>query len=318
MINSFEFAKFLQGELDELDVSTTLRFKVRTPDLPFLDTIAVKVEKPEEIGHFLPVMVVQTPEGEYSPTPEIGLWEGALEVDFIFPLSDMNTVELYYDALAKKLSGKIKNVGEVTGDCVLAIGQRTFGAMQNLDISQYSSINEEIKKVFGQETRISREWCTMTFQVYANGASDMGGKEENGNGILMGNQVKCVLTLGNQSEELIRYNDASSAREAMLYNTQGISESETKGVETSTAYGSTITAYVRNNEFWNNILTLYKNNGIGGASFSYKEVLALLDGTEITLKEYAKANIQISFSYGYGEPLSCSLSITEKETAVTL
>lgn len=323
MINSFEFATFLQNELDNITLSTYAKFNVRTPDLPYLDTINNEITDPEDVQlHSLPVMVTQTPEGQYSPVPELGMWDGAIEVDFIFPLAEMKTIELYYDELAIKLSGKIKTIGATSGSCLLAIGQRTFGQMANLDVGQFSAINAQINKLFGKATRITREWITMSFQVFANGASAFGGESANDNSIIMGNQVNCVLSFTNgtttYTETLIRYDEGSSAREAMISSQQGLNEGQSKGVETSTAYGSSINSYVRNNEFWNTLLVAYKDNTINNLTFSYKEVLTLTNGTEIVLKNYDKANVQISLSYSYGIPLVCSLSLSEKESVVEI
>lgn len=327
MLNPIEFAKYLQdlfdNDTDLASVSTEALFSVRTPDLPFVDTIAQKVESSEDPQiHRYPVMVEQDPSGQYDPYPDLGTWDGAVTVTFLFPVALMPTMELYYDKLATKLSGKQACIGDITGTCVLAVGARGFGALQSLDVGQFSQISQQVMAVFGKETRVTREWITMSFRVDASGG--IGEEDE----VMTGNQFESVLSFKKPgstttfSEVLTRV-DSSSALSAMAFSQQTIPNDETKSLNASKAYGDSVCCFVKNDNFWRNIILGFKNNELDDWYWTYEvKVYNYLNGKKQlfgNLVSYDKALISdIAFSYGYGEGVTCSMTITRKGEVVDL
>lgn len=320
MINQYEFAEFLQGVLDDSTIAVDALFKVRTPDIPFVDSIANKITTTDDLQtHILPVMVEQTQEGGYDATPEIGMWDGSLSVTFLFPLSELRTIELYYDYIAQELNGKIKKIGDISGKCVMAIGQRTLGQMQLLDVGQFSQINQQVMALYGRQCVITREWMTMNFVIDFSGAKNLG-KE---NGIIYGNSISRILTIKSDKgvkeyEENLVLVDASSANSIMAHSQQYIGGGDTKSVPTCSAKGVTFTAYVRDNDFWDALINFSRADVLSSHQFMYEESFLNRNNTLVNLFIGGVIITDIGFAGGYGEPLTCSMSLLPKAEVADL
>lgn len=323
MINQKEFCSYLQKILDDNTVISDVAFKVRTLDLPFFDTMAKKIDDTNDPQiTLLPVMVEQTPEGGYDPIPDLGLWDGTLSVSLLFPLADLESMELLYDYIASKLSGRYEYIGDISGNCVMAVGQRTFGQMQLLDVGQFSQINQQIMAYYGKECRVTREWLSMTFQVDFAGSNPT---DDEGR-VIYGNEIRRALTITYADDddgtvsltEELKLVDASSANSIMPFSQQYIYGYETTSIASCSAKGASVTCYVRNNKFWQKLLECNNYGEIENLlSVSYYE------GTEINLEEvplfYKDVIItDIGLSGGYGEPLTCSISLAPKGKVLKL
>lgn len=327
MISQYEFAQYLQDKLDDNTIVTDVQFKVKTPDMPFFDTMARKINSTDDVQtRVLPVMVEQTGEGGYDPVPDLGMWNGTLNVTFMFPLSDLSAMEQLYDYLATLLSGKFDSIGDVSGKCVMAVGQRTFSSMQLLDVGQFSQINEQIMAFYGKEVRMTREWSSMTFAIDFASSKNAGAT----GGLIYGNEIQRILCFyykknnnWTYTQMSIRPIDASSANSIMPFSQQYVGGNETKSIPACSAKGVSFSCYVQDYDAW---MYLIQANRTGHLSddtlvkgFVYQEFFAsralanpsyLFQGDVIIT--------EIGFTGGYGEPLTCSMSLAPKGEVYTL
>ena len=328
MISQYEFAQYLQDLLDDNAVVADVAFKVKTPDSPFFDTMARKIANTGDVQtRLLPVMVEQTGEGGYDPIPNLGMWNGTLNITFLFPLSDLSAMERLYDYIAKYLSGKFDTIGDISGKCVMAVGQRTISSMQLLDVGQFSQINEQVMAFYGKEVRLTREWVSMTFAADFASASNVGAR----GGLIYGNAITRYIEFYYYSSsgewKYTQMNvyplDASSANSIMPFSQQRIYDGEAKSIPSTSAKGVAVSCYVTDTEAWvalikaNNLNALNDENMIKNvryreffASATNQEPCYLFDG-DVMINE-------LGFGGTYGEALTCAFSLSPKGEVYSL
>ena len=313
MLNQFKFAKYLQTLLDSQDVISDVLFKVRNNDIPFVDTIANKTDNTEDKQRtILPVLVEKLPNGGYEPYPDLLLWDCTFQITFMFPLSDLESIEEIYTYLAKQLNGKAVN-GFGMNSVIMALGQTSYNAMQSLDVGQFSQVNESVKAVFGKEIRMTREWATMSFPISCSGT-------DSDKYITYGNQLKYRLSFAYGKKaytDNLTIVQTSNNFNVDAFSQQRINSGLTKSLPTITANGISIdfvVAYESGSDLQKILLDAYYNGTISSITNVNLVIFS-------NIGFYDKSNLMISnigFSFAYGSVLVCSLTLIEKDEVKSL
>lgn len=312
MLSQFKFAKYLQTLLDSQDVISDVIFKVRNNDIPFVDTIANKVDITNDMQRtILPVLVEKLPNGGYEPYPTLLLWDCTFQITFMFPLSDLESIEELYTYLAKKINGVAKsNLNSSFNAVIMAMGQTSYSAMQSLDVGQFSQVNESVKAVFGKEIRMTREWCTMSFPISCSGSDSQ-------YSVLYGNDGGYGFGFtynGNKYDSALQIVDLSTNQSVDTFSQQRINSGLTKSLPTITANGVSVDFVVAygadGNKAINILLEAYRLNKLSSLTNVY--FTFVIHGKPL----YTNSNLVISnmsLSVAYGSVLVCSLSLVEKD-----
>lgn len=315
MLSQFKFAKYLQTLLDSQDVISDVLFKVRNNDIPFVDTIANKTDNTEDKQRtILPVLVEKLPNGGYEPYPELLLWDCTFQITFMFPLSDLESIEEIYTYLAKQLNGKAINSFGMNS-VIMALGQTSYNAMQSLDVGQFSQVNESVKAVFGKEIRMTREWCTMSFPVSCSGT-------DSEYWLLYGNDGGYGFGFtynGTEYNSALHIVDLSTSQSVDTFSQQRINSGLTKSLPTITANGVSVDFVVAYNGNENKGIDVLLNAYLGNKLSSLTNIYFtfVIDGKPL----YINNNLVISnmnLSVAYGGLLVCSLSLVEKDEVKSL
>ncbi len=310
MLSQFKFAKWLQTQLDNQDVISDVVFKVRNNDIPFVDTIANKTDNTNDNQRtILPVLVEKLPNGGYEPYPDLLLWDCSFQITFMFPLSDLESIEEIYTYLAEACNGKAIMYNR-SNDFVMAMGQTSYSAMQSLDVGQFSQVNESVKAVFGKEIRMTREWATMSFPISCSGSDSELGVKYGNSGIY----TLSFTYNGTSYSNKLSIVDLSTNQSVDTFSQQRINSGLTKSLPTITANGVSIDFVVAYSSTDNKgieiLIDAYLKNKL--SSLTNVDIEILVGGLPL----YANSNLAInnmSLSVAYGGVLVCSLSLVEKD-----
>lgn len=315
MVSQFKFAKWLQTQLDNQDVLSDVVFKVRNNDIPFVDTIANKVDNTNDSQRMvLPVLVEKMPNGGYEPYPNLLLWDCAFNITFMFPLADLESIEEIYGYLAKICNGKTISNSLLGLDAhnvvVMAMGQTSYSAMQSLDMGQFSQIAESVKAVFGKEIRMTREWCTMSFEISCSGT-------DSDKKIIYGNSLyyQLYFTYNNAIySDRLTIVQTSNNFSVDTFSQQRINSGVTKSLPTITANGVSIDFVVAyesgtSTSLQSTLLGAYYSGNIS----SITDIGFTIGGDRILFNKHNLMISNIGFSFTYGGALVCSLSLVEKD-----
>ncbi len=310
MLSQFKFAKWLQMQLDNQDVISDVVFKVRNNDIPFVDTIANKTDNTNDNQRtILPVLVEKLPNGGYEPYPDLLLWDCSFQITFMFPLSDLESIEEIYTYLAEICNGKAIYYNR-SNDFVMAMGQTSYSAMQTLDVGQFSQVNESVKAVFGKEIRMTREWATMSFPISCSGSDSELGVKYGNSGIY----TLSFTYNGTSYSNKLSIVDLSTNQSVDTFSQQRINSGLTKSLPTITANGVSIDFVVAYSSTDNKgieiLIDAYLKNKL--SSLTNVGIEILVGGLPL----YANSNLTInnmSLSVAYGGVLVCSLSLVEKD-----
>ena len=298
----------LVSSLSRPDTSTY--FDVRSPELPFADSVASLENKQTRF----PVMVEQNSAGRYEAFPNVNMWSMSLTMTFLFPVANTLAVRNYFEYLASAVNGQQINFGASSGYCVCALGVPTMGQMQYLDMNQYSQVKESVNLIFGKTVNLSREWSTMTCEFYLSGSLNAGQAE----GLIFGNQIEHSISFVYQgvtySETLVPV-ARSVASSAMAYEQQGLSSSLQKGIAQSGAQVATLTCMVRANDFWLKILALKDSGALKDTAMTLYEIWRVGGNVWFGTSGFAKCFIKdIGLPEDLGKPVSAILTIEPQLT----
>ena len=318
MIDIQEFVAKIQAVLNGTDSlvsslsrpDTSTYFDVRSPELPFADSVASLENKQTRF----PVMVEQNSAGRYEAFPDVNMWSMSLTMTFLFPVANTLAVRNYFEYLASAVNGKQINFGSSSGYCVCALGVPTMGQMQYLDMNQYSQVKESINVIFGKTVNLSREWSTMTCEFYLSGSKNAGQAE----GLIFGNQIEHSISFVYQgvtySETLVPV-ARSVASSAMAYEQQGLSSSLQKGIAQSGAQVATLTCMVRANDFWLKVLALKDLGYLKDTAMTLYEIWRVGGNVWFGTSGFAKCFIKdIGLTEDLGKPVSAILTIEPQLT----
>lgn len=321
MISIQEFVSFLQGILNNDSTESgypdftyngaRIVFSVRTPSLPYVDS---SIEKNN--GAFvIPVMVTFNGDGSFEAYPDVGMHEITYSISMVFPVVETNDMSSMYVFIANLLVGKLKLIGSTSGYYCLNVGAPSFGQMQYLESLEFDQFKQNLSIIFKNCVTVSREWCTMDFDIYASSMKDLG----KSGGFIYGNQVSQTLTVvfatGALSETLNVIQPSNSV-ENNLTTQQGVSSNYAKSLTSGTALGNTKTVFVKMSQFWINMMSASKNGTIGKLTATIQDNVCLADGTVMATLSTTDDCVMSStaFSYEPGKPLTFAFSVTPKAT----
>lgn len=318
MIDIQEFVAKIKAVLNGTDSlvsslprpDTSTYFDVRSPELPFADSVASLENKQTRF----PVMVEQNSAGRYEAFPNVNMWSMSLTMTFLFPVANTLAVRNYFEYLASAVNGQQINFGASSGYCVCALGVPTMGQMQYLDMNQYSQVKESVNLIFGKTVNLSREWSTMTCEFYLSGSLNAGQDE----GLIFGNQIEHSISFVYQgvtySETLVPV-ARSVASSAMAYEQQGLSSSLQKGIAQSGAQVATLTCMVRANDFWLKVLALKDSGYLKDTAMTLYEIWRVGGNVWFGTSGFAKCFIKdIGLTEDLGKPVSAILTIEPQLT----
>ena len=318
MIDIQEFVTKIQAVLNGTDSlvsslsrpDTSTYFDVRSPELPFADSVASLENKQTRF----PVMVEQNSAGRYEAFPNVNMWSMSLTMTFLFPVANTLAVRNYFEYLASAVNGQQINFGASSGYCVCALGVPTMGQMQYLDMNQYSQVKESVNVIFGKTVNLSREWSTMTCEFYLSGSLNAGQAE----GLIFGNQIEHTVSFSYQgvtySETLVPV-ARSVASSAMAYEQQGLSSSLQKGIAQSGAQVATLTCMVRANDFWLKVLALKDLGYLKDTAMTLYEIWRVGGNVWFGTSGFTKCFIKdIGLTEDLGKPVSAILTIEPQLT----
>lgn len=322
MIDIQEFVDKIKAVLNGTDSlvsslprpDTSTYFDVRSPELPFADSVASLENKQTRF----PVMVEQNSAGRYEAFPNVNMWSMSLTMTFLFPVANTLAVRNYFEYLASAVNGQQINFGASSGYCVCALGVPTMGQMQYLDMNQYSQVKESVNVIFGKTVNLSREWSTMTCEFYLSGSKNAGQT----NGLIYGNQVTHTLSFaltgsGAIVSETIIPVQRSMASSAMTYEQQGVTSPLQKGIAQSGALAWTLTAMVRANGFWSQVISLSAQGTMKDRSVTLTETYSV-GGANWSVETMTCVIKDIGFTHDLGKPVSAIITLEPQLTVGTL
>lgn len=319
MIEASEFAAKIQAILNGTDSSVlglsrpdfeldrqSVTFSVRSPSLPYADTIAGAA------GHVLPVMAELGSGGQYEAYPGIGMWSASATLTFIFPVSAYQDILLFYEYMADALVGKLISFGPLSGFVLCTIGQPTYGQMRYLEATQYEQVKQAAALIFGKVACVSREWASLTFPVYMSGAKNLGAS----GGLIFGNQQSDTLTIAyngvTYSEPLAEISPSESSS-ANTYEGQSVSAPFQSGLATNQSIGATHTVFVRMTDFWLAFRQAWAAGSISSIPATLTSVISTGAGTAWHNAAWPlKTNCiikDVSFMHDPGKPLTCTFTV---------
>lgn len=329
MVDLSEFVTALSGILNSSTAPNVptftmngipVHFDVRSPSLPHVDTIADTENK----RVILPVMVQNNGTGSYEAYPDMGFFDLSYTLTFRFPLAVYNDVLAYFGYLAGQVVGKAIYLGPNSGSVICGLGVPQIGQMAYVEAQQFAQLQSETAQIYGETVQISREWMDLTVQFYMSGANGL----NEANGFVFANQITDTLTIRFPSgvadvSEVLKKVSPSWASSSLTYEQQGINGNYQKGVVTNSAYGATFTVFVTANDFWKAFITDYRKGLLQKSTNVSLSTSIPVDGadwfvsgsTDVLKKAIIK---DVSFSYEYGKPITCTFTLEPKATLGTV
>jgi len=296
-------------------------FDVKSPSSPRIDSIADKENKRVN----LPVMVQNNGAGSFEAYPDMGFFDISYTIIFRFPVSVYESILAYFNYLADNVVGKILDLGANSGSVICGLGAPQTGQMVYLEASQFSQVQTETAVIFGNKINITRQWMDLQFQFYMSGANGLG----KANGIIFANQVEDLLTIkffgdSTVSVETLRRVSPSLASSSLTYEQQGMNKNYQGGLITNTGHGGAFTVFVFANSFWHKFITEHRDGTlIKSTDISLSTHIAT--GSSYWWNSNGSTDVfrvslikDVSFSYEYGKPITCTFSLEPKITPGTL
>lgn len=325
MVVLSEFVKKLEEMLNSSTASGVptftingipVRFAVRSPSLPFVDSIDDKENK----SFALPVMVQSLGAGSYEAYPDMGFFDISYTITFRFPMVVFNEIIAYFNYLASQVVGKIVDIGPLSGSAVCGLGAPSLGQMAYMEVAQIAQVSAETSKIFGKSVNISDEWADMNFEFYMAGANKL---NESG-GFIYGNQIETSLSVkfsqlgGVALTESLLIVSPSQAQSSLTYEQQALSGNYQKSLVTNTGSAVTLTVFVRANDFWSNFINDFTAGVLQKTtSVILSSIIKIGSSITCSLNGTLGQNCiikDVSFSYGYGMPLTCTFTVSPKAT----
>ena len=185
--------------------------------------------------------------GNLNPVPELKQGNYIIPLAFYFPVKFKESMYALYEYLGDVFIGRILNFGTVSQPkkCICNISIPTYGEIQDLDLKEFKSW---VDATFQKGMEVMEPYLTMNVNLYISNAAP---------GFLYGNDIVVKATIDGQSipQETLNFISSSLQSNSQAMSEQAIGTNETVGFPYSTTYGLSTAVYVKDNAFFNHILT---------------------------------------------------------------
>ena len=245
MIRLDEVAKKIQSILNGddpevialgLTMPTGFQFVAETEGY-HLDSIADM----QEGKNFVPVFV-SSMGGQFNPVPELLQANYTIPITFYFPVSFKNDMFKMNEYLARVFVGRQLNYGPNSGIALSNISVAQFGEIVDLDLKQFA---EWVRTTYKKPIDVFEPYLQMSITLYLSTAS---------NDFVYGNDAEATLTIDDEEvqldEEPLVFVSGSVQSNTDPSVQQILGEGESEGLASGTAYGSSFSVYVKNDDFF--------------------------------------------------------------------
>ena len=200
--------------------------------------------------NFIPVFI-SSMGGNMNPVPNLKQGNYNVPIIFYFPVRFKNEMFKLYDYLVDCFVGRSLTFGE--DRCICNLSVPTYGEIQELDLKAFKTWVEN--KYQEQIEDINAPYITMQVSLYLTNAAS---------GFVYGNDIHIQLTIEGSTVEAEEIVFASGTLQA---NSQALSEQEegqdeSEAIPTSTTTAVSFSAYYKDNDFFNEILTHWINGTV--------------------------------------------------------
>ena len=199
--------------------------------------------------NFIPVFI-SSMGGNFNPVPELLQANYVIPIAIYFPIRFKDDLFRLNEYLAKVFVGRQLNYGEESGRALSNVSVSQFGEIVDIDLKQFETWQQTVYKM---PIEVMEPYLQMNFSLYLSTASD---------DFVYGNEVTSTLTIVTDDEN---WNDEDktdtlsfvqqsiqSNSEPSVQQLMGTSESE--GLPNGTSYASSFAVYVKNTNFYKNLI----------------------------------------------------------------
>ena len=289
MIYINELSNYIETTLNSLEKGV---FRVKTY-AEFLDS---RVDD-ETNENFIPVYI-DSPFGNFEPIPNLLYLSQQYSITLYFPIELKDTMYDIVNDIVPQFVGKSIYIGENTGNAIANIDTPTF---QSIGVNNVEELQEWCNDIYKRKIRKSSMYVAMSFIIHLTQAT---------NGIFS-NSITYTLTINGITESILR-NESSLVQNNNLYSQQLENGLATTSNVDTTSNGVSFTAFVENNEFWQNFINLRNSNELSQATItltkSYNGSIS-----NVADKTYNVCIVSAVENERFGMPLSFTLSFGEVE-----
>lgn len=249
MIYLPEITKFIESALNGtnrwtygIERPTDLHYKGKTVGF-HLDSINDDRLKTNVIP-----FVVDLAGGSFNPINDLEQAEYSVQVALYFPVRFKEQMFALTSFVEKAFVGKVYPYGEQTGRCVSNVSPVRFGEIIHTDLKQFVNyINTNLGIAFD----ITENYMSMEFTLFLSSAAE---------GFVYGNDVSVRLRMIDSNGQDSGMKNVIFADGSFQGNSQPASQQllgatipEINSLPINSAYGSSFSVYVKNDEFYKNI-----------------------------------------------------------------
>ena len=303
MIVLTDVAAKLQEILNSAECPTDFSFVVKSQGY-HLDSIADEKKGTNLIPVFLTMVG-----GEYNPVPNLHEANFTYGIDIWFPIRFKETFYAINEYLEEVFVGKQLKIGGKVALCNIGVAE--YGEITNIHLDQFEEwVNETYEGnvlLLKKQYDISEEYMNMHFNLFATTLGD---------GFIFGNGVKYKLSfkLGETTytENLVWDSSGTGASVSPVSEQLVGVDKFVRNIGNITNFNKSISAYVRNNEFWSIFLQYYNEQRLNELE-DVKLTKTYTFGE--TTKEYEFNQITLSYNenVALGEPVSFTLAFGDGE-----
>lgn len=291
------------------------------------------VYDPKTKSNFFPVFI-ENGSGRFNPIKDLEQVDYSFPVSIYFPIRFKEKMLAMQEYLVKCFVG-CAPIFKVYGDdgklayeqgAITNISAFELGEITDLDLDQYGQsllkqLNAYIAEQYKMPVSNMEPWISLNFTLFVSTMKDANSK----GGYVYGNLFKTVLTLTRTksdgtledlSEEIktsgvgLNYTASTSTQQGFAIG--GNADGESSSLTLTNARGTAFEATVRDNDFWNYLLSMYSTGNLSKVKASLE--LKSKDGTTLTgLNVYMDVIItSLELSVYVGSPVSAKLSLAKK------
>lgn len=301
MIVLTEVAKKLEEILNGTDNDAQIDgeavlFKVATEGF-HLDTIA----DTEKGKNFIPVFI-SLDGGQINPVPNLKQAQYNIRVQIFYPVKYKDIFYYLNDYLFDKFVGKTINYGTLSGTALSNISVARYGEIQALDLTRFA---QWVSSTYQKTIDTCQEYMSMEFMLYLSTLNE---------DLEFGNSVQTSFSYtygGNTLTDTSPIYEEGSIETNSEPNGQQLLDAtipETDGLPVVTSIGTGLTLYVKNTEFYTQLLEIIFT---GHAQELSIDVSCTLFGKTFTRTCYLPST---NLVFRKGSPISITLAFSKKAT----
>lgn len=197
----------------------------------------------KEGKNFIPVFI-SSMGGQYNPVKGIKQGTCNIPITFYYPVRFRDDFFAINEFLVDAFVGSILDYGTISGKAISNISYPEFGELVDTDMKEFK---EWVSSAYGETVNVMEKWMSMTITLYlTNATSDL----------LWCNEIVSTLSIEGSSldSEVLLFAQSSIQSQTNQANEQLINANEVHGFPYGVSYGSSITVYVKNNNFFNYLI----------------------------------------------------------------